>query len=1080
MRHRSRVLAVLSGFLFAAAFPSVTGAQEFPMGTNVSELSFWGNNMPLKDAFKCSGPWLDADWREAAPGEFATNARGWITSLRPGQVARTVIFGGEGVRYPAGNYTVLYDGEGTIEYSSNVRVVDSSTGRQVVLVDNSPADQEVQGGGVALYITSINAANPLRNIRFLIPGADGSGSIFNPVFLERVQPFRTLRFTPWMQGLIPEAEPLRWADRAVVEDARWSVKGVPLEVICALANELRADPWLNIGHAYSDADIRACAELANRLLDQNLKVYVEYSNEVWNGIFPAARYAREQGLARSLGAGGSIEDGACEAQVRFYSLRSRQMFEQFEAVFPAARLVRVLATQSDYAWVSRTELDFPGTRAHVDVLATGAYFAYSLGAPAEQARVRAMDVNALMSELETTTVPAVGAEFVRDAAIAAEYGLPLVAYEGGQHFQGFGGVENDRAINLLFDGVNRNPRMGARYEQLLQLWGRAGGRLFMNAYDCARYDENGRWGALEYISQPRSEAPKYDALMRWMEQHGQADASRMAPPPIGSLYHAVFPGGRSGEEDDVTPADLASYEETVGRRAAWVYISNNWYRSRSFPTATAAWVRSSGAVPFIRLMLRSDAEQNHAEPTFNVQAILDGRFDEDLKAWARGARAFGGPLLVEWGTEVNGEWFSWNGRWNGGGTTTGFGDPYRPDGPERFVAAYRRIVGLMRGEGASTITWVFHVDAHDVPQVDWNRLENYYPGDDVVDWIGVSAYGAQRPTDARADTFREAMDPVYERIVRLAPSKPIAVLEFGCTTGGLAARADLWAGAALDDLLGGRWPRVIGFSWWNERWQNDADRSHDTNMRVQDDSTLAMAFRGRLQAAGSRVVERPCLDYVRRTTGVPSEEERARLAEEARRAAEQARLAEERRAEIARLRQESARLAAEAQRLLAEATRLDGEARRGVRMSIMRRVELILTAIRLRAEAARLQREAQQLDARRAGLEAGMPDDEARRAEEARRAAEQARLAEEHRLQEEARRAEEARIAADRARLAEERRREIERLRQEAGIRDAESQRLSVEATRLEMQSQQLRADAARLQQEARRLDARRAELEAR
>src|SRR5258707_15681560 len=68
--------------------------------------------------------------------------------------------------------------------------------------------------------------------------------------------------------------------------------------------------------------------------------------------------------------------------------------------------------------------------------------------------------------------------------------------------------------------------------------------------------------------------------------------------PKGKLYGGVFPGGKRGTEDDITPADVDIYEKTVGQKAAWVYFSNNWYNSREFPVETAAWIRKRGSIPF--------------------------------------------------------------------------------------------------------------------------------------------------------------------------------------------------------------------------------------------------------------------------------------------------------------------------------------------------------------------------------------------------------------------------------------------------------------------------------------------------
>jgi hypothetical protein len=337
--------------------------------------------------------------------------------------------------------------------------------------------------------------------------------------------------------------------------------------------------------------------------------------------------------------------------------------------------------------------------------------------------------------------------------------------------------------------------------------------------------------------------------------------ARLETPPAGKLYHGVYPGGASGEEDDITRQGVGSYEKAVGKRAAWVCFSHNWWKGTEFPRETADWVRSLGAVPFIRLMIRE--ENGSARGRFSVEAILAGRLDGALRRWAAAARGFATPLIVEYGTECNGFWFPWNGSHLGDGKRDGFGDKGKPDGPERFAAAYRRVVTLMRSEGAHNITWLFHVDAQDDPEEPWNRLENYYPGDEYVDWIGLSAYGTQKPSDDQALSFRQQVDQAYARVGALAGSKPVIVAEFGCASGSPAADQAEWAAAALSDLLGLRWPRVIGFSWWNERWQNDGNPAHDSRMRVEDSPKLAAAFRGKLEAAGARILERPIVASAR-------------------------------------------------------------------------------------------------------------------------------------------------------------------------------------------------------------------------
>jgi beta-mannanase len=242
-------------------------------------------------------------------------------------------------------------------------------------------------------------------------------------------------------------------------------------------------------------------------------------------------------------------------------------------------------------------------------------------------------------------------------------------------------------------------------------------------------------------------------------------------------------------------------------------------------------------------MLRSSAETDIAEPEYTLEKILAGRFDAQLKAWGEAARAFETPIIVEWGTEANGQWFSWNGKWNG-----------KEAGPKLFRDTYRHIVKTI---AADNITWVFHINSDDDPEEAWNAFENYYPGDDLVDWIGISVYSAQSPMDDYWTNFTEQMDLVMPRVSKLA-DKPVMILEFGATHNNPLGQSEVWADEALQALLSNRWPSVKGFSWWNETWQNDEDSQNDTDMRVQTNEALAGVFRKHLHS--EKVISQPILD----------------------------------------------------------------------------------------------------------------------------------------------------------------------------------------------------------------------------
>ncbi len=360
-----------------------------------------------------------------------------------------------------------------------------------------------------------------------------------------------------------------------------------------------------------------------------------------------------------------------------------------------------------------------------------------------------------------------------------------------------------------------------------------------------------------------SEAPSNEAFITstlptcsYMDIEG-TDIPRycLQAPADGMLYHGVYPGGDDGCESDINFGHLDAYQEAAGLKAAWVYFSHNWYEGHEFPWKTVEWIDRRGSVPYIRLMLRDSPEQNQPNQVYTLEKIIAGEFDEDFLNWFEDAREFGKPILVEFGVEMNGGWFPWNARWNGAGELDGFGDPTVSDGAERFVFAYRHIIDLSREVGAHNISWQFHINHSDHPDEEWNRFESYYPGDAYIDLLAVSIYGAQTPNESAAESFRVSMDRVYQRLTAMAPDKQIIIAEFGNTNNNPNTDQANWARSALEDLLLGRWERVIGFSWWNEHWQNDDVPANDTNMRVQDNPALRDVFR-ELLVGNQDVLER--------------------------------------------------------------------------------------------------------------------------------------------------------------------------------------------------------------------------------
>ena len=115
-----------------------------------------------------------------------------------------------------------------------------------------------------------------------------------------------------------------------------------------LANEVGSDPWFTVPHKVDDNYVVEMDRLIKRELDPDKKIYIEYSNEVWNWSFGQTKWVNEQGLILGL----ATENGA--AGWRYTAKRSVEIFKIFEDEFGAEkdRLIKVLASQASNPWVS--------------------------------------------------------------------------------------------------------------------------------------------------------------------------------------------------------------------------------------------------------------------------------------------------------------------------------------------------------------------------------------------------------------------------------------------------------------------------------------------------------------------------------------------------------------------------------------------------------------------------------------------------------------------------------------------------------------------------------------------------------
>jgi len=513
-----------------------------PLGTNLDGVVDYSTSYNFVDAMKQSRTWITAstsgngifDTDDAACLDLDTD--GYVRSLTPqtgnagctapnyNAVSTLFFFGDFAGHYPSGRYVVTYEGQGDISYhfAATKNVALSTPGRDVL-------DVNAANGGWMMRLNAITAGNHPRNIHVWMPGYDessGPSQLFHPDFLSLIRRNKTLRFMDWMGT--NNSPQQTFANRPLLNDVRWTDGNMPLEVMVELANRVDANPWFTMPHRADDDYMTQFALAVKRLLRPDLEIYVEYSNEVWNGQFQQGAYVEAQGDIAFPGQGSGFD-----RRLNWHGLRTAQMCDLWKAAFgtQASRVTCVLGAQAanDYTQTQAGDCPLwvagrPCTAHGITAVAIAPYFGGYIGTPTYQSTVQGWNATTLFAEItsggQLAGGPAGGslAEaqgwITRHRTAANARSLHLVSYEGGQHLAGVLGVENNVAIATLFNQANRDARMGTAYTEHLNDWKAAGGELFMHFTASSGYGKFGSWGAIEYLDQPNT--PKQQALMNFI------------------------------------------------------------------------------------------------------------------------------------------------------------------------------------------------------------------------------------------------------------------------------------------------------------------------------------------------------------------------------------------------------------------------------------------------------------------------------------------------------------------------------------------------------------------------------------
>jgi len=270
-------------------------------------------------------------------------------------------------------------------------------------------------------------------------------------------------------------------------------------------------------------------------------------------------------------------------------------------------------------------------------------------------------------------------------------------------------------------------------------------------------------------------------------------AAHASLPPSLASYLGVFEPGAPPAYDPV-----AEFAAVAGREPNLLGYYSGW--AQPFDTSFAEMIHQHGVIPFVQI-----------DPTdASIDAIADGTYDDYLRSYADSVRGFDHNVVIGFGHEMNAPWYSWG---------------YKYVAPSTFVAAWRHIVTLFRGQGADNVTWVWTIQADE----DGTRpIASWWPGAQYVTWVGIDGY-YRRPADTFASVFGQTINQI-----RTFTSEPVLLSEtaVGPEAGQVIKIQNLFRGMATYKTLG-----LV----WFDKAQHGGIAHQD--WRIEDSPTAELSFK---------------------------------------------------------------------------------------------------------------------------------------------------------------------------------------------------------------------------------------------
>lgn len=285
--------------------------------------------------------------------------------------------------------------------------------------------------------------------------------------------------------------------------------------------------------------------------------------------------------------------------------------------------------------------------------------------------------------------------------------------------------------------------------------------------------------------------------------------------PPSERYYGVYTRQAPGFMGEVD--SLAS---TVGKTPNMLMFFDTL--SDPYPRADVDTAWSRGMVPMVTL--------EPLLPSGNVQPTLDDlmspQWDAYATQWATDAKAHGKPVVVRFAHEMNGDWYPWGERTAG-------------NEPGDYVQVWRHLHDIFASVGATNVVWYWSVNRIDQLPAAGKNVNSLYPGDDYVDWIGMSGYcrtaasGQPATCDGTFDTTFKATLDALQAMPSKHVYKPVVIGETGAAVGD--PQRTQWTQNLFVGLKAR--PEVIGFVWFNDTKPNTGN-----DWRIEYSTEQSAAF----------------------------------------------------------------------------------------------------------------------------------------------------------------------------------------------------------------------------------------------